>query len=245
MQQASLVAIGKIMSLVRAKRVEPGERLPSERDLAERFDMSRGAIREALVTLEVMRMIERKPNSGIYLRDTNVEGSFETLVLQAHLGLPIKTSEIVQALELRQIMEVQATRLACERATAKDLKAIRSILEQADERIKAGKTIEAEDQSFHLAIVAATKNEVFLRVVNAFYEVSRPRRRVYFKSLDKSADSNKDHYKIYAALQKGDAEAAAKAMEQHLFSAAAHWKQLLAANPRELKQFADLDSDGN
>lgn len=237
MQQASLVAIGNIMSLVRAKRIQAGERLPSERDLAERFDMSRGVVREALATLEVMRFIERRPNSGIYLRDTEVEGSFEALVLQAHLGLPLKTSEIVQALELRRIMEVQAIRLACERATSKDLRTIRSILEEADRRIKEGKTIETEDQSFHLAIVAATKNDVFLRVVNAFYEVSRPRRNVYFRSLDQSAASSRDHYKIYEGLEKRDANAAAQAMEQHLLSAAAHWKELLAANPRQLKQF--------
>ncbi|UOK71875.1 FadR/GntR family transcriptional regulator [Ancylobacter polymorphus] len=243
MQQASLVAIGNIMSLVRAKRIEAGERLPSERDLAERFDMSRGVIREALATLEVMRFIERRPNSGIYLRDTEVEGSFEALVLQAHLGLPIKTSEIVQALELRRIMEVQATRLACERATAKDLRAIRAILEEADKRIAEGKTIEAEDQSFHLAIVAATKNDVFLRVVNAFYEVSRPRRKVNFQNVEKSALSSRDHYKVYEALEKGDADAAAEAMERHLLSAAAHWKELLAANPRQLKQLVQETTD--
>ena len=51
--------------------------------------MSRGVIREALATLEVMRFIERRPNSGIYLRDTEVEGSFEALVLQAHLSISL------------------------------------------------------------------------------------------------------------------------------------------------------------
>lgn len=242
MQQASLVAIGNIMSLVRAKRIEAGERLPSERDLAERFDMSRGVIREALATLEVMRFIERRPNSGIYLRDTEVEGSFEALVLQAHLGLPIKTSEVVQALELRRIMEVQAVRLACERATAKDLRFIRSILEGADKRMAGGESIEIEDKNFHLAIVAATKNDVFLRVVNAFYEVSQPRRKMYFLNIERSMFSNREHYSIYEALEKADADAAAQAMDNHLLSAAAHWKELLVANPRQLKHFAREDA---
>jgi len=243
MQQASLVAIGNIMSLVRAKRIEAGERLPSERDLAERFDMSRGVIREALAALEVMRFIERRPNSGIYLRDTEAEGSFEALVLQAHLGLPIKVSEVVQALELRRIMEVQAIRLACERATPKDLRAIRLSLEAANKRIEKGMTIETEDQLFHLSIVGATKNDVFLRVVNAFYEVSRPRRKIFFRSLDQSAASNRDHHIIYAALEKGDADAAAEAMDRHLLSAAAHWKDLLIANPRQLKQLTQDNSN--
>ena len=61
-------AIGKILSFIRERRYQPSERLPSERDFAEKFDTSRGAVREALAALETMRVIERRPNSGIYLR---------------------------------------------------------------------------------------------------------------------------------------------------------------------------------
>ena len=58
-------AIGKILSFIRERRYQPSERLPSERDFAEKFDTSRGAVREALAALEAMRVIERRPNSGI------------------------------------------------------------------------------------------------------------------------------------------------------------------------------------
>ena len=79
---ASSNAVSKILSFIRERRYQPSERLPSERDFADRFSTSRGAVREALATLEAMRVIERRPNSGIYLRHSE-ESSIEALVLHA------------------------------------------------------------------------------------------------------------------------------------------------------------------
>jgi DNA-binding FadR family transcriptional regulator len=86
-------AIGKILSFIHERRYQPSERLPSERDFAEKFDTSRGAVREALAALESMRVIERRPNSGIYLRNSD-ESSIEALVLYAESGLPFEAKEI-------------------------------------------------------------------------------------------------------------------------------------------------------
>jgi len=68
--------VGRIISFIDERRYQPTERLPSERDFADKFDVSRGAVREALAALESMRVIERRPNSGIYLRDSG-ESSIE------------------------------------------------------------------------------------------------------------------------------------------------------------------------
>lgn len=84
---------GKILSFIRERRYQPSERLPSERDFAEKFDTSRGAVREALAALEAMRIIERRPNSGIYLRNSD-ESSIEAssfMPSQAFLFRPKKS----------------------------------------------------------------------------------------------------------------------------------------------------------
>ena len=104
-------AIGKILSFIRERRYRPTERLPSERDFAEKFDTSRSAVREALAALEAMRVIERRPNSGIYLRNTD-DSSVEALVLQAESGLQIQADELADAMEVRRMLEAQAARLA-------------------------------------------------------------------------------------------------------------------------------------
>ena len=70
-----------ILGYLQERRLQPGDRLPSERDFAERLGVGRNAVREALATLVTLRMVESKPNSGIYLRHIARESSFEALVM--------------------------------------------------------------------------------------------------------------------------------------------------------------------
>jgi len=152
---------GKILSFIRERRYQPSERLPSERDFAEKFDTSRGAVREALAALEAMRIIERRPNSGIYLRNSD-ESSIEALVLHAESGLPFQAEEIADVVEVRRILEVQAARLACTRRTPDNIRDLSKILSDTEKRLAKKQTIEVEDEAFHLAIFAATKNDILL-----------------------------------------------------------------------------------
>ena len=127
-------AIGKILSFIRERRYQPSERLPSERDFAEKFDTSRGAVREALAALETMRVIERRPNSGIYLRKIE-ESSIDALVLYAESGVPFEAKEIADVMEVRRMLEGQAVRLACTRRTADNIREINAILEETNKRL--------------------------------------------------------------------------------------------------------------
>src|ERR1039458_8343400 len=97
------IAVSGILSLIREQRSEAGDRLPSERDLADRFGVTRNTIREALSVLESMRVIERRPNSGVYVKDIRMGSSVDLLVLQADLGLPGTTDDIFQAMEVRSL----------------------------------------------------------------------------------------------------------------------------------------------
>ncbi len=67
--------IDRLLPYLRDRGYQPGERLPSERDLAQRFAVSRGQIREALAVLEATRLVERRPQSGVYLREHGREAS--------------------------------------------------------------------------------------------------------------------------------------------------------------------------
>ena len=221
-------AVGQILSFIRARRYEPKERLPSERDFAEKFATSRTAIREALAALEAMRVIERRPNSGIYLREWD-QSSIEALVLHADAGLSLASEEVVQALEVRRILEVEAVRLACARRTAGDLRDLHAILAQTEKRIAKGQTIEQEDQAFHLGIVVATKNDILVRVVNSFYEMSKQRRRVYFSDPQRCSRSYEEHCKIAEAIDSRRVGVATQQMSEHLSQAAESWENLLSA----------------
>jgi len=219
--------ISKILLYIREHNFISGDRLPSERELSERFVVGRGAVREALAILEYMRVVQRRPNSGAYLRDLAAEGSIEALVLQNNLGLPLKEKEVKEAMEIRYILELQALPIACERRTAWDLQRMRKVLDESDEAISQGTSIEKQDWEFHIAIVAAAKNDIFVRVVNTFYYLSQSRRRIYFSDMKRCRSSHAQHKKIFRAIEAQDATAANALMQQHLGRVEQDWRLAL------------------
>jgi GntR family transcriptional regulator, transcriptional repressor for pyruvate dehydrogenase complex len=130
------VATGDRQSLTKAllKRIDqqrstPSVRLPGERELASSLGASRTAVREVLGVLEALRVIERRPQAGIYVRPTNADASIETLLLQEDLDLQASPDAYEQAQEARVIHEVEAARLAARRRTQADLDALAGVIE--------------------------------------------------------------------------------------------------------------------
>ena len=172
----------KLLQLIRERGFHPGDKLPSERDLAALFGMSRSAVREALIRLDTLRIIESRPKSGVYLRPFAAERSIEAMVLFTETDTPLSEDDVVQSVELRSVLESEAMRLACLRRTPADLERLNQILQDSAAAISRGETLADLDAEFHKAIVAATQNDVLLRFINVFYLMSRKRREVYFQA---------------------------------------------------------------
>jgi hypothetical protein len=113
--------IVRLLPFIGERRLEPGDRLPSERLLAERFGVTRAIVREAFAKLEAMRVVERRPRSGVYLRAESQVGSLDAIVMKADLGLPFDLRESDHLSEFRSILETQAIELACVRRTQEDI----------------------------------------------------------------------------------------------------------------------------
>ena len=224
-ERSELVA--RLLNFVAERRLTTGDRLPSERELAERFDVGRNAIREAIAVLETVRLVERRPNSGIYLRAMDRDGSLDALVLRADLGVPLDEAEVAELIELRRILEVQGTELAGQRRQEDDLARIDAALEAGRRAVAAGANFAACDADFHLAVAAATRNSVLRRVVNSFYLLSRTRRWHYFADGRRAPDAQRQHEAMAAAIRAGDPAGAAALMRAHLQSTEAYWHELL------------------
>ena len=231
--------IGRLLSFVAERRLEPGERLPSERELADRFDVGRNAVREAIAVLETVRMVERRPNSGIYLRAVERDGSLEALVLRADLGVPLTAAEVTELIDLRRILELQGTELACERRQEEDLRRIAAALARGAAAISAGENYADADAEFHLAVAAATRNRLFLRVVNSFYLLYRTRRSHYFADGSRAQGSQAQHQAMSNAIAAGDALRAVSLMRSHLKGAESYWLELLQRGPPSAREEED------
>lgn len=150
--------IEKLESLVLKGVLSPGEQLPPERQLADLLSVSRASLRQALKVLQVMGVLEVRQGSGNYLS----EAAEEILKVPASILVPLKGLTQAELFEVRRSMEAEAAAAAAERATPKDLEAMRIELEgmraNNHDRIAYG----LHDLAFHNAIASASSNRCFI-----------------------------------------------------------------------------------
>ncbi|MEO8059546.1 MAG: FadR/GntR family transcriptional regulator [Burkholderiales bacterium] len=218
----------KLLELIRERGFKPGDKLPSERDLAALFGMSRSAVREALIRLDTLRIVESRPKSGVYLQLYGAERSIEAMVLFAETNTPLLSTEVAQSVELRSVLESEAMRLACLRRTQADLDDLQQILRDSAAAIARGETLAELDPQFHKAIVAATKNDVLLRFINVFYLMSRKRREIYFHEPQQSKRSHAQHLQLYGAIEAQDAELGQQILRRHLKGVDAYFRMFFS-----------------
>jgi DNA-binding FadR family transcriptional regulator len=217
--------VGRLIPFLLLRRYEPGERVPSERELAERFKVSRGQIREALSYLEALRVIERRAKSGVYMAAQ--DSSVEALALFAQLGIPLTAADVQQSVEMRRIHEIAAIRLACERRSEENLSRLREILAAEAAHVEAEQSMAEDDRKFHSEIVRATQNTVFSRIVNIFYIMTSAQRALYFRDSVRARRSHAEHLRMFAAIERREADLAADLMTAHLKGVDSYWQHLI------------------
>lgn len=207
----------QLIELIEKRSYEPGERLPSERELSERFDVGRGVVREVLSVLEGLRFLERRRKSGIFLNDSPDRISLETFGLFAELGFSLSSEKLNEALEVRRMIETQAIMLACQRRTDEDLAEVSDIIDRFDHAIAHGTDcIDLLDYEFHMSLFRATHNMTLTQLVNPFYIMSEHRRQVFFRDKSRCINSNEQHKQIFDALVHRDTERAQDIMSKHV-----------------------------
>jgi DNA-binding FadR family transcriptional regulator len=216
-----------ILDLVQDRRLQPGDRLPSERDLAGRLGIGRNAVREAIAGLVTLRVLEARPNSGLYLRRLSTDSSFETLATLAELGATPSGTEIAESTEVRLALESLVVQLACARRTEDDLDGLRDVQARTEAALRDRANMAALDTEFHLALVGAAHNSVLVRVLNSFYLLTAPRREAWFENEAQGKSSARDHRKLIEAIEQRDPDAARRLIARHMDRATAYWHEVL------------------
>jgi GntR family transcriptional repressor for pyruvate dehydrogenase complex len=222
--------IGELVSFIRKRAYDPGDRIGSERDFATRFSVGRGVVREALAALDSMRVIERRANSGIYLRPIASESSIDAMVLFNDLGIPATHSEVLQLVEMRRMLEIQSVAMAAARWQAEDMIRMDAILLEAEGQLARRESIVDQDSAFHLQVIACAKNQFIQRVAHSYYLASRARRQRYFRSQEQCAASHIGHVALRDAIHARDSQTAIRAMEIHLEGMESYWLERVDGN---------------
>jgi GntR family transcriptional regulator, transcriptional repressor for pyruvate dehydrogenase complex len=203
--------IASVQEFVEANALVPGDKLPSERELAAALGVGRSSIREAIATLRANGMVEARHGEGLFLRRTTPE-PVRVAIADSH-----ETSlELPYIWETRQALETQCARIAAARATAEDLDELAAACDQMEAEIERGLPGLDGDRRFHLGVARASHNPVLISLLEGVREALT---RTSAKSLGRpgqSARSLADHRAILAAIRSHEPADAGDAMLTHL-----------------------------
>ena len=212
--------------------IEPGTRLPPERQLAVSLGVGRSAVREALAALDMLGVVSIRPGSGTYLRGSASELLPQTLSWGLMLGEQ-RTRELI---ELRHGLEVQAARLAAARAAVEHVDRLRGFLaEMWDSRDNLERFVEA-DRDFHLEIGAAAGNVVLRDLLQNVRSLLRVWTERVLRDEVLAEITYTEHAAVFRAISDHDPAAAGAAMAAHMDSAGARLLHAFetTATPRSL-----------
>lgn len=195
--------------------LKPGERLPSERELARQLQVSRPTVREAINQLVVMNLVEHRHGQGTFVR--SLDPMSENPMAAFMEGQDVTLEHI---LEVRLGLECTAAALAAMRADDRDMIHLKNSLEAMKDDIAAGGIGHEPDISFHMAIAYATRNPVHVKVMRSlydflFYGIRMNLQKLYEEpgNLPKIVEQ---HTAIYDAIRHRDSEEALNAMRRHI-----------------------------
>ncbi len=215
--------VDQIITLIDNGEFPIGGRLPPERELAERFNVSRPTIREAVIALETLGRVIVKAGSGVYAQEVEYDAN------------ELNGISAFELTEARALFEGEAAALAATMITQSELEQIQQTLAAMNGEANTLEiSAEEADKEFHLIIALATRNKSVLSVIKHLWHIrdSIPKvKHVYQSVCDIDAEQRVlEHKEIYDALVNGDAGAARKAMHKHF---ARLLNKLLAATEAE------------
>jgi len=203
----------QIEQLILNGELRSGDRLPTERELAEQFQASRTAVREAMKTLAQKGLVDMRPGRGTIVIDGTSKAMRHSLGLMMKVGQAGSSTNLV---EVREILEPEIAALAAMRAGEEDITAMRESVLVMDASLDNADAYISADNNFHQALAKGTQNVLILALVDSIvYLLSEQRKQIF--SVKGGPERGQIHHKrILEAVLRHDAEAARKAMCAHL-----------------------------
>ncbi|WP_332877907.1 FadR/GntR family transcriptional regulator [Massilia sp. S19_KUP03_FR1] len=203
------VVADRIVQMIGAERIAPGERLPSERDLSIKLSVSRASLREALLALELGGVVEVRSGSGVYV---SAAADVEAPLGEAGPG-PF------EVLSARRLIEAEVAAIAARMATDSAIDAILRAVEEMERQHADKSSNEQADRNFHLAIARATGNSALVGVMSYLWDQRGHmwhKLKQHFQTEELRLETLADHRRIVAAIAAHDPAEAKRAMRAHL-----------------------------
>ena len=209
-----------------------GQKLPTERELASTFGVSRGVVREAIKVLGTMGLVESRQGSGVYVRNNPVPTVSRALTLSV---APDEES-VYRLFEFREPLEILAARYAAKRGSEEQFEEIRREAAATVEAAAAEdhETFGIADWRFHDAVSEASGNPYLSVIMGAVRQMQQEVARLLARQSGVMATAAKQHTRIVEAIMSGDSERASAAMREHIRYSASSLQAIVAARASDV-----------
>lgn len=218
-EQGSLAdrIVSQVEKLIADERLRPGDRLPSERDMAVLLQVSRPSLREAVRILQARGRLLVRHGQGVFVREARVERELR----RALLATEVSAGELFA---MREVLEVPAAAWAARQITDAQLAGLRRTLDRMGSMIGSRRaldfdTLAALDVDFHMGIIAAAGNRFLRQTSGVLHEMLLSGMETTLSIPGRPESSRRDHGQIYAALTAHDPSAARRASRAHIRAA--------------------------
>ena len=202
----------KIKDMIEQGKLTTGDQLPTERELAEAFKVSRPSVREALRSLESQGFLVSRQGDGTYVSQEPIELIIEPL---ARI-LEREKYDQLELFEMRRLLEPQLAYLAAERATAGEILEMEQLVRLQEEELAGKNTGIDPDQTLHSVLTRAAKNKILISIMDSLMDSLAESRDKYLQVAERPRRSLIRHKEILNAIKSGNSEEAARIMREHL-----------------------------
>src|ERR1700734_4561323 len=193
--------------------LKAGDQLPAERELAQRFGVSRTAVREAVKALREKGLVEAYSGRGTFITDGTSQAVRQSFDVMGKIGQPEGSTDLA---EVRSILEPEIAALAAERAEESDRATLREAVAVMDRSLKDADAYIEADLDFHLALAEAAANPLILSLIDSIVGLLREQRMKIFNVEGGPQRGQIHHKRILEAVERHDPEMAQSAMRSHL-----------------------------
>jgi GntR family transcriptional regulator, transcriptional repressor for pyruvate dehydrogenase complex len=230
--------VDQVCSNIESGAIRPGEHLPTEFELGNRFDVSRTVIREAIRRLQSLGLVEVRRGHGLFVGSHDVVRDSVRLLSSA---LSVSLADFEQFTDFRTAIECHAARHAALKATTFDVEKLQTLCDALVEAVEKGgnfEEVQERDVAFHLKIAAMSGNDLvrqILQLVRDMVMKSIARTVQGQFELLNAAETRALHQAIVDAIRNRDAVAAGKAMHEHMAAVLQRLQQINGATNSSLE----------
>ncbi|MCF7886118.1 MAG: FadR family transcriptional regulator [Candidatus Marinimicrobia bacterium] len=219
--------VRQIEGAIRKKEIGPGDKIPTEKELCEIFDVSRTAVREAIQKLDAKGLIRIKKGSGIYVNEYLAGNVIDSMEL--YLELNLNKDYIIHVINIREILEPEIARLSAKNRSKEDLMAIGETIQELKKCDSKDFKKEGEiDKQFHMNIAKSCGNPLVMLMLKPVFKLMPKVRSIVYKDLDQAKpDALEYHKEIFAMIKNKDEVGAYESMSNHLQIAEKHSKIIM------------------